>query len=167
MSVSAVVRIGEARSRRLDPDLTGDPVRPEPAAPPAVVRQPAPAAVAPPATTIRFKPLTPLIDRTSSTGCGSRAGIQPPSPPVSIPSAAPAPTPVPVEPPPVACRGRAAHAIERREGHPRLCAVACVSRGRDTRITGVGTQPSLPSLAEAFATLLSAEQGRPIIGLEG
>ena len=145
-----------------DPDLTGDPVRPEPAAPPAVVL-PAPPAVAPPATTIRFKPVTPPSTEPPAPAAEAVPASKPPSPPVSIPFAAPTPTPVPVEPPPVVAEAAPPPVVERREPVPPPPAPSPASVAVATPVSpGVRTQASLPSLAEAFATLLSAEQGRPV-----
>ena len=146
-----------------DPDLTGDPVRTEPAAPPAVVLMPAPAAAAPAATTIRFKPVTPPSAEPPAPAAEAVPASKPPSPPVSIPFAAPAPTPVPVEPPPVVAEAAPPPVIERREAAPPPPAPSPASVAVATPVSlGGGTQRALPSLAEAFATLLSAEEGRSV-----
>jgi CheY-like chemotaxis protein len=143
-----------------DPDLTGDPVRPEPTRP-AVVLPPAPAA--PAAPPIRFKPVTPPSPEPPVPAAEAVPVSKPPNPPVPIPFAAPAPTAVPVELAPVVAGAAPAPVLERREPAPQPPALSPASVAVAASVSaGAGTQASLPSLAEAFATLLSAEQGRSV-----
>ena len=151
-----------------DPDLTGDPIAP--AAPRSAARAPqspsaavpvrpalASAASAPPA--IPFKPVAQAPSEVQTSA--PEAAPPTPPPPAAIPFAAPAPAPVPVEPPRAAASAPVP-VVERQE--PRTPTVApsptAIEPPASTPIAVAHT--SLPSLADAFAALLSAEQGRSI-----
>jgi len=169
-----------------DPDLTGDPVRPAAVPPPSVVTPPAPApaAAAPPAVTptIRFKPATPVPSEPPPAGAEAAR----PAPPLAaaIPFVAPvpppvaAPAPVPAEAPPTVATAvpltvttvgppstvatTASPVLEPREPPPPLAASPAEAIAPSPAAPIASGPISLPSLAEAFATLLSAEQGRTI-----
>ena len=165
-----------------DPDLTGDPIKaaaspPQPLVPAvqpppaAAVAQPVPtrpAVASAPAAPIPFKP---ALQAPADAAPRSAPEVAPPSsppPPAAIlfsaPAsvAAPAPVPAPVEAPPAATSAPAL-AVEREE--PKTPAPAAsptiAAAPPSTPPIAVG-QTSLPSLADAFTALLSAEQGRSI-----
>jgi len=155
-----------------DPDLTGDPVRPRavpvaapsvsapPVAPPTVPppTPPAPAAAAP-ATTIRFKPVAPPPSETPAGPPAESAA--PPAPPTraaSIPFVSAAPPPAAVEQPPVVAEPPLTPAVEHLDATP----PPAVALAPSASTVSSPTSASSPSLAEAFAALLAAEQGRSI-----
>jgi len=183
-NVRATVDVGGPASSGLakhdlegwDPDLTGDPIKPAvpppaavvpalPSPPAAVPVQPAPASAAaassPPAA-IPFKPVAHAPSEVQK----SAPEVAPPSPPppAAIPFAAPAPAPapVPVEAPPAAASAPVPM-VERREPRPATVAPSPTSIEPPASTPPIAVaHTSLPSLADAFAALLSAEQGRSI-----
>ncbi len=172
-NVAPTVDVGAAASSGLakhdlegwDPDLTGDPVKP--AAPPsaavapvvqpppaAVPVHPAPAAVASsPAATIPFKPAA-----QAPSDAQKPAPEAAPPPPAAIPFAATAPPAVPVEPPPAAVSR-----VDRQEPKPLVVPPSPTTIEAPASIPPIAVaHTAVPSLADAFAALLSAEQGRSI-----
>lgn len=160
-----------------DPDLTGDPIKPKAPQPPSLVPavsppkaaaapaqpEPAPPAVASPA--VAPIPFKSAAQAPPDVPTAAPEAAAPPSParPAGIPFAAPAPVPPPVELPPAAAASAAAPAIERQEPTPSPVAPlsTMVAAPGSTPSVAAG-QTSMPSLADAFAALLSAEQGRSI-----
>jgi len=162
-----------------DPDLTGDPVRsasapatpprvtppmvsPPTAAPPA---PPVPAATVPtPTPPIRFKPVAPPPPEPSTTASIETAA--PPTPPTrgaSIPFVSPAPPPpAVVEQPPVAAEPAPMPVVEHRDPAPAPASAVAPVSSASVVSSPTSSSSSSPSLAEAFAALLSAEQGRSI-----
>ena len=153
-----------------DPDLTGDPVRPasgmpSPLAPPPPPASLAPAAAVPESTPlIRFKPVAPApAGDPSPAPIDSPAAPPSPSPAVSVPFAVPVPPPAPPEPPAAIAEVAPTPIAERRESSPPAPPASPKPVATATPAGPLtGSPTSLPSLAEAFATLLSAEQGRSI-----
>ena len=151
-----------------DPDLTGDPVRPaagmpSPPAPPPPASL-APAAAVPESTPlIRFKPVAPAPAGDPPPAIHSPAAPPSPSPAVSVPFAVPVPPPAPPEPPAAIAEVAPTPIAERRESSPPAPPASPKPVATATPAAPLtGSPTSLPSLAEAFATLLSAEQGRSI-----
>lgn len=153
-----------------DPDLTGDPVRTASATPsPVAPSPPTPAlarAGAVPESTpvIRFKPVAPApAGDPPPAPIDSPARTATPSPAVSVPLAAPVPPPAPFEPPAAIAEVAPTPIAERRESAPPSPPASPIPVATATPAAPLTAIPtSLPSLAEAFVTLLSAEQGRSI-----
>jgi CheY-like chemotaxis protein len=164
-----------------DPDLTGDPINPaaaptRPLVPAGVQPPPAAAAAQPgparpavssaPAAPIPFKP---TAQAPADTARSAPEAAAPPSPasPVAIPFAAPAavaaPAPVapPVEPRPPASAPAPVAEPEEPKAPTVAPSPAMVAAPTPVPPIALGRTP-LPSLADAFAALLSAEQGRSI-----
>jgi CheY-like chemotaxis protein len=130
-----------------DPDLAGDPEKPAVPPPPA---PPAPAPMAAPAP----PPPVPLP-------------VPPPPPAPMAAPAPPPPVPVPVLPPPVSAPAPAPVAASAPLPEAAVSAAPyspgpSLSHARPEPAAPAAPSPSMPSLAEAFATLLSAEQSRSI-----
>ena len=147
-----------------DPDLAGDPVKPATVPPPSVAppvqaSPPSPPVAAAVSAPVPFKPVAHAPAEAP----------KPPSdvPPVAIPFAAPAPIPVePAVPVAVAAPPAVTKSHEPSPAPPAPPAApaapaAAVATPTPAAPAAAG-QTTLPSLADAFAALLSAEQGQSI-----
>jgi len=161
-----------------DPDLTGDPVRPA-----EVAITPAPVAPAP-NPPIRFKPVAappPVAPFPAATAAPPAAAPVPtatatappsvaPTPAVPPPAAPAAPVDIQVSAPAMTPEAAQPSVEEQpRIPSPPAPATAVSAPVPSTAVpvppvpaATIGSVTTLPSLADAFATLLSAEQGRSI-----